>query len=286
VSEPRPGPTVVQVVLCARLQQLREAAKMSREQAAKVIRVGPATIHRMEKAKVALKIPYVKDLLEAYGLPQADIDDFVNLAEEANQPGWWQRFHDVLPDWFSAHVALENAASLIWAYEPHCVPGLLQTEDYTRTLLETGRLGQDRPDEVDRHVALRMERQELLARADAPRFWVILDEAALRRQVGTSGIMRDQIDRLMQAAQRANVTLQIIEFGAGYHSGAHGPVVLFRFEAQELPDMVYLEHLTGAVYLDRRAEVAAHHQVLEQIALQAAPVGRTEEILKNMHKEF
>ncbi|MEU7278182.1 helix-turn-helix transcriptional regulator [Streptomyces sp. NPDC045431] len=287
MSEPRSAPTVGQVVLGKRLQELRERAGLKREEAAKVLRVAPATIRRMETAEVSLKIPYVQLLLREYGVPQDEADGFVRLAEEANKPGWWQRFHDVLPSWFSMYVSLEGAASLIRAYEPQFVPGLLQTEDYARAILRGGAVGQVRPDDIERHVALRMARQSLLTRQDAPKFWVIMDETVLRRPVGGSpALMRAQIDRLLEATALPNVTLQIAEFATGHHPGTYGPFVLFRFAMPELPDMVYSEYLTGAVYLDARTEVASHLEVMDRMAAQAATAQRTKEILRGFRKEL
>ncbi|MFE2429454.1 helix-turn-helix domain-containing protein [Streptomyces sp. NPDC059373] len=286
MSEPRPAPTVGQVVLGKRLQTLREKAGLRREDAATVLRVAPTTIRRMETAEVALKIPYVQLLLRAYGIAADEADAFITLAEEANKPGWWQRFHDILPDWFSVHVSLEGAASLIRSYEPHFIPGLLQTEDYARAILRTGSVGQISPDEIERHVALRMERQTLLTRPDAPRLWVVLDETVLRRPVGTPAVMRAQADRLLKAATMPNVTVQIAEFASGHHPGTYGPFVLFRFAVPELPDMVYVEYLTGAVYLDERAEVASHLEVMDHMVAQAATAQRTKEILRDFRKEL
>ncbi|GAA2963541.1 helix-turn-helix transcriptional regulator [Streptomyces enissocaesilis] len=286
MSEPRSAPTVGQVVLGKRLLDLRERAGLSREEAAKVLRVTPATIRRMETAEVALKIPYVQLLLPAYGLPAEETASFVELAEEANRPGWWQRFHGILPDWFSMYVSLEGAASLIRAYEPQFVPGLLQTENYARAIMRGGAVGQTRPDEIERHVALRMARQSLLARPDAPKLWVVMDETVLRRPVGSPDVLGEQIDRLLEAAEMPNVTLQIAEFVTGHHPGTYGPFVLFRFAVPELPDMVYSEYLTGAVYLDSRSEVASHLEVLDRMAAQAATAQRTKEILKDLREEL
>ncbi|GAA3293054.1 hypothetical protein GCM10020295_13910 [Streptomyces cinereospinus] len=181
MSERRAAPTVGQVVLGKRLQELREAAGLKREEAARVLRVAPATVRRMETAEVALRIPYLQILLPAYGVPEAEVTAFVTLAEEANRPGWWQRFSDVLPDWFSVFVSLEGAARMIRSYEPHFVPGLLQTEDYARAVLDAGTIGQSGGKEmIERHVSLRLARQELLRRPDAPHLWVIMDETVLR----------------------------------------------------------------------------------------------------------
>ncbi|MFF2849312.1 helix-turn-helix domain-containing protein [Streptomyces sp. NPDC058001] len=286
MSEPRSAPTVGQVVLGRRLQDLRERAGLKREEAAKVLRVAPATVRRMEMAEVALKIPYLQLLLKSYGVSDEEADAFVTLAEDANLPGWWQRFHDILPGWFSMYVSLEGAASLIRAYEPHFVPGLLQTKDYARAVMLSGAVGQTSPEDIERHVDLRMQRQDLLTREDAPRLWVVMDETALRRQAGGPEVMRDQIDKLLKAAKLPNVTLQIAEFAAGPHPGTYGPFVLFRFAVPELPDMVYSEYLTGAVYLDGRTEVATHLEVMDRMAAQAATAHRTKEILRDLRKEL
>ncbi|MFE2990479.1 helix-turn-helix domain-containing protein [Streptomyces sp. NPDC059262] len=289
MSEPRSAPTVGQVVLGRRLQDLRERAGLKREEAAKVLRVAPATVRRMEMAEVGLKIPYLQLLLKSYGVTDEEAEAFVRLAEEANKPGWWQRFHDILPGWFSMYVSLEGAASLIRSYEPHFVPGLLQTEDYARGVLRSGAVGRalaEDPDVVERHVALRMQRQELITREDAPRLWMVMDETALRRPVGGPDVMRGQIDRLLEATELTNVTLQIAEFAAGPHPGTYGPFVLFRFAMSELPDMVYSEYLTGAVYLDARPEVATHLEVMDRMAAHAATAHRTKDILRDLRKEL
>jgi transcriptional regulator with XRE-family HTH domain len=286
VSEPRSAPTVGQVVLGRRLLDLRERAGLKREEAARILRVAPATIRRMEMAEVALKIPYLQLLLKAYDIGGQEAEAFVQLAEEANRPGWWQRFHDVLPGWFSMHVSLEGAAAVIRQYEPHFVPGLLQTEDYACGVLKSGAIGQTSPDEIERHVALRMRRQELLTRQEAPRLWVVMDETVLRRPVGGPEVMRAQIDKLLDATKLPNVTLQVVPFATGPHPGTYGPFVLFRFALPELPDMVYSEYLTGAVYLDARAEVATHLEVMDRMAAQAATAHRTKEILRDLRKEL
>ncbi|MFH8486381.1 helix-turn-helix transcriptional regulator [Streptomyces longisporoflavus] len=286
MSEPRSAPTVGQVVLGRRLQDLRESAGLKREEAARILRVAPATVRRMEMAEVALKIPYLQLLLKSYGVADDEADAFVTLAEEANKPGWWQRFHDILPGWFSMYVSLEGAASLIRSYEPHFVPGLLQTEEYARGVMRSGAIGQTRPEDIERYVALRMERQSLLTREDAPRLWVVMDETALRRPVGDTEVMREQIDKLLEAVELPHVTLQIAPFAAGPHPGTFGPFVLFRFAMAELPDMVYSEYLTGAVYLDARTEVATHLEVMDRMAAQAATAQRTKELLRDLRKEL
>ncbi|MGW4436136.1 helix-turn-helix domain-containing protein [Streptomyces sp. NPDC004596] len=281
MSERRAAPTVGQVVLGKRLQELREAAGLSREEAARVLRVASATVRRMEMAEVALKIPYVQVLLAAYGAAGEEQAAFVRLAEEANQPGWWQRFHDVLPDWFSLYVSLEGAARIVRSYEPHFVPGLLQTEAYARAVLEAGTIGQSGPESIERHVSLRMARQRLLERDDPPHLWVIMDETVLRRPVSVdAAVMRDQLDRLLEYADRDRVTLQLAEFAAGPHPGTYAPFTLFRFAEPELPDMVFTEYLTGALYLDSRQEVSTHLEVLDHMTARASSARRTRHLLR------
>ncbi|NUR40702.1 MAG: helix-turn-helix domain-containing protein [Streptomyces sp.] len=287
MSERRPAPTVGQVVLGKRLQELREAAGLKREEAAKVLRVAPATVRRMEMAEVALKIPYVQLLLSTYGVSEEEADAFVALAEEANQPGWWQRFHDVLPDWFSLYVSLEGAARIIRSYEPHFVPGLLQTEAYARAVMEAGTIAQAGPETVERHVSLRMARQQLLERPDPPHLWVIMDETVLARPVGQGGeVMREQLDKLLEFAERDRITLQIAEFAAGPHPGTYAPFSLFRFAEPELPDMAFTEYLTGALYLDSRKEVSLHLEVLDHMTARAASAERTKKILRERRATY
>ena len=286
MSEPRSAPTVGQVVLGRRLLDLRERAGLKREEAARVLRVAPATVRRMEMAEVALKIPYLQMLLKSYGVSDEEAETFVHLAEEANKPGWWQRFHDILPGWFSMYVSLEAAAALIRQYEPHFVPGIMQTDDYARGVLTSGAIGQTRPEDIERHVALRMQRQELLTREGAPRLWVVMDETVLRRPVVGPQVMRAQVERLLEVTELPHVTLQVLEFSSGPHPGTYGPFVLFRFAMPELPDMVYSEYLTGAVYLDARTEVSTHLEVMDRMAAQAATAQRTKEILEDLRKEL
>ncbi|WP_405910683.1 MULTISPECIES: helix-turn-helix domain-containing protein [unclassified Streptomyces] len=288
MSENRSGgsaPTVLRMVLGKRLRQLREAAGVSFEDAARAIEVTPLTVRRIEKAEVGLRIPYVRELLRTYGVPAAEIDDFLTMAREANQPGWWYKYRDVLPEWFSAYVSLESEASVIRLYEPHYVPGLLQTYDYVTALMRVG-FPNESKEEVARRVDLRIKRQDLLAKPDAPAIWAVLDETVLRRPVGGAEVMRAQIDRLQEALDMPKVRIQIMRFTAGAHPGAFGPFHHFRFGFSELPDVIYTESLAGAVYVDRPAEVVSYLEVLDRMSVQAEPVARTRTILGELRKEL
>ncbi|WP_406165056.1 helix-turn-helix domain-containing protein [Streptomyces sp. NBC_00996] len=288
MSENRSGgsaPTVLRMVLGKRLRQLRERAGVSFEDAARAIEVTPLTVRRIEKAEVGLRIPYVRELLHAYGVPAAEIDDFLALAREANQPGWWYKYRDVLPEWFSAYVSLESEASVIRLYEPHYIPGLLQTSDYATALMRVGFPNESKED-IARRVALRIKRQDLLAKPDAPAIWAVLDETVLRRPVGGAEVMRAQIDRLHEALDLPKVRIQIMRFKVGAHPGAFGPFHHFRFGFSELPDVVYTESLVGAVYVDRPDDVVSYLEVLDRMSVQAEPVARTRAILGELRKEL
>lgn len=280
------APTVLRVVLGRRLQHLREKAGLSYEAAGEALDVTHATVRRMEKAEVGLKVPYVEKLLQTYGVTaEGEIEEFLGLAREANRPGWWHSYRDVLPEWFSAFVSLESESDVIRAYEPHYVPGLLQTEAYAGAVLRSG-MPQAPEEEIQRQIALRMERQAVLNRDKPPLLWVVLDETVLRRPIGGAEVMREQIEHLIQASSHPNVRLQVMPFEVGPHPAMYGPFHLFRFPIDELPDVACAESLVGAVYFDHRDDVSAFLEALDRMCAQAAPVSRTEAILSAMRKEI
>ena len=211
-------------------------------------------------------------------MAEAQPRDGPTVRHDADARGWWSRYVDVIPPWFRAYVDLESAAALIRTYEGQLVPGLLQTEDYTRAVLQGAHL--DEPEEeVERRVALRMARQALLTRADGPRLWAVVDEAALRRPVGGREVMRAQLERLVEATKLPNVTLQVLPFGAGAHPAMVGAFSVLRFGDEDLPDVVYVEHLTNALYLDKRDDVDQYLHVMESICVRSEPRRRTAAIL-------
>ncbi|OEU87027.1 XRE family transcriptional regulator [Streptomyces abyssalis] len=281
------APTVLRIILGKRLKELREAAGIRLDAAAKALSVNHLTIRRMENAQVGLKVPYVKELLRFYDVGEAEVAEFIAMAERANAPGWWYPFRDALPDWFRAYVSLENDAEVIRVYEPHYVTGLLQTRDYARAVIGAG-FPHEPEESLEQRVDLRLRRQELLERDDAPTLWVVLEEAALRREVGGPAVMRGQLDRLAEAVELPNVTLRIVPLAAGPHPGTGGHVTYFRFRERELQDIVYTEvGLTSAVYLDQRPDVVTHLEALTRVSLLAAdhvPDPRT--YLGNLRKEF
>ncbi|MET7476282.1 helix-turn-helix transcriptional regulator [Streptomyces sp. NPDC005648] len=277
--------TVRLMVLGRRLRDLRVHAGMSFDDAALVLDVNHLTIRRMELAKGKWKLPYVQALLRAYGVPADEAQTFLALAKEANQPGWWHRHRDALPAWFSAYVSLEEEASLIRVYEPHYVPGLLQTEEYARTILSAGLHGKQEA-EAEQRVVVRMERQKLLSRPRPPELWVVMDETVLRRPMVPPDVMRRQIDRLIEATELPQIKLQIMPFGLCAHEGMYGPFHIFRFPHEEISDIAYIENLVGAVYLDEYDDVTNYQEALDRMAAQALPVKRTVEFLGDIRKEL
>ncbi|WP_433920558.1 helix-turn-helix domain-containing protein [Streptomyces canus] len=278
------APTVLRMILGRRLQERRQDAGASLEDAARTLRVGPLTIRRLEKAEVALKPLYVERLLETYGADQREIEEFVALAERANEPGWWHTYRDVLPNWFSAYVSLEAGAQTLRTYEPHYVTGLLQTHAYARGVLRGG-FPHEADEDLGRRVDLRLRRQSLLDRPDAPTLWVVMEEAVLHRVVGGPEVMREQIERLLEVSELEHVSVDVVPFTAGAHVGACAPFTYFRFEEPELPDIVYTEVLSGAMYLDQRADVSAHLEAHNRMSLLASDAD-SKALLNRMRKEY
>ncbi|MCC5474852.1 helix-turn-helix domain-containing protein [Streptomyces sp. NPDC059680] len=282
------APSVLRMILGRQLEELRTRAGLGYAEAGAAIGVSHSTIRRMEAAKVArLRLADAEKLLQVYGVTDQDeIDTFLKSVREANKRGWWHTYRDVMPDWFAAYLSLEQAALQIRAYENQFVHGLLQTEDYARALL-----GAENPhasaEATERRVALRMRRQELLAREAPPRVWVVMDETVLRWPVGGPKVMRAQIDHLVEANRLAHVTLQLMPFAHGPHPAMRaGAYHLFRFRARELPDVVYLSGLVGAVYLDKADDVVVYREALDRLGAQAAPARKTEALLGAIRKEL
>ncbi|WP_406432562.1 helix-turn-helix domain-containing protein [Streptomyces sp. NBC_00631] len=278
------APTVLRMILGRRLQERRQGAGVSLEDAARALRVTPLTIRRLEKAEVTLKPLYVEKLLETYGADRQERDEFVAFAERANEPGWWHTYRDVLPTWFSAYVSLETGATTLRTYEPHYVTGLLQTREYARSVLSGG-FPNDSDEDLERRVNLRLRRQALLERSDAPTLWVVMEEAVLHRVVGGPEVMRGQIERLLEVSELAHVSVDVVPFTAGAHVGACAPFTYFRFAEPELPDVVYTEILSGAMYLDQRSDVVAHLEAHNRMSLLTSDA-QSRALLDRMRKEY
>jgi Domain of unknown function (DUF5753)/Helix-turn-helix domain len=280
------GPTVLRILLGTQLRRLREAKGVTREDAGWEIRGSESKISRMELGRVGFKERDVADLLTLYGVHDpTERDALLNLARQANNPGWWHRYSDVLPTWFQSYLGLESSAALIRTYEVQFVPGLLQTPDYARAVIQLDH--SDAPTaEIERRVDLRMDRQKLLTRPEPPLLWVVVDEAALRRPIGGRQVMRGQIESLIEETSRPNIRLQVIPFDAGGHAAAGGAFTILRFADEELPDVIYVEQLTSALYLDKREDSDHYAGAMERLCVEAEPPTRTAEILTDILKDL
>jgi transcriptional regulator with XRE-family HTH domain len=276
------GPTVLRILLGAQLRNRRESKGISREKAGWEIRASESKISRMELGRVSFKERDVADLLSLYGvIDEAERAALLALARQANTPGWWHRYVDVLPSWFQSYVGLEAAATLLRTYEMQFVPGLLQTEQYARAVILLGH-GAATPAEVESRVRLRLARQEILRRSEPLRLWAVIDEAALRRPIGGPEVMRAQIAALIEATELPQVRLQVIPFDAGGHAAAGGAFSILRFPDADLPDVIYVEQLTSAMYLDKREDVDEYAAAFDRVSIDAEPPARTADILRDM----
>ena len=275
------GPTVQRLVLGGHLRQLRERAGITTERAAAAIRGSHSKISRMEHGRVGFKDRDIADLLTLYGVTIGEERAaLLKLAREANTPGWWQGYSDILPHWLEPYFGLEAAASFIRNYELQFVPGLLQTENYARSLIRLGNAPAE--DNVVRRVEARLSRQQILLRESPPRLWAVMDEGALRRPIGGRTVMRDQVRHLIEMCDHPFVTLQILPFHSGAHPAMGGPFTILRFSEPDLRDVVYIEQLTSALYLDKPTEVDAYLEVMEQLCLQAEPAAKTTQLLNSI----
>jgi transcriptional regulator with XRE-family HTH domain len=271
------GPTVLRRLLGMQLRKLRESRGITAADAAKAIRGSESKISRIELGKSAIREIDVLDLLTFYGVDPSEREQFLTLAEQASRRGWWHQFSDVLPDWFSTYIGMEESAQSIRVYEPLFVPGLLQTPQYAAAVLALGDLPVS---DAERHVMLRKERQRRFVDGQL-KLWAIVDESALRRPVGSWEILRDQLRYLISLSTRRNLTLQITALGEGGHA-APSAFTILRFKEPDMPDVVYVEQLTSALYFDKRADVDRYLLAMERLSVISATPAETRSILSTI----
>ncbi|MCQ4213059.1 helix-turn-helix domain-containing protein [Streptomyces longispororuber] len=280
------GSVVRRILLGSQLRRLREARGITREAAGYSIRASESKISRLELGRVSFKARDVEDLLTLYGVAdEAERTALLSLVKEANVAGWWHSYSDVLPGWFQTYIGLEGAASLIRGYEAQFVHGLLQTEAYAHAVVRHGMKGAAAED-IDRRVALRLERQKLLVAERAPDIHIVLDEAALRRVQGGRDVMRGQLEHLIEVAQLPHLTLQIMPFSHGWHSGESGTFTVLTFPESDLSDVVFLEQLTSALYLDKREDVAQYERAMAQLQEECPSPEESVTLLRRVLTEF
>ncbi|WP_245667930.1 helix-turn-helix domain-containing protein [Actinomadura macra] len=281
------GPTALRMQIGARLRRLREERGIGRMQAGAAIRGSASKMSRLELGRHGFKARDVRDLLDLYGVNDADERaGLLELVRQSKEPGWWQAYGDVVPSWFEQYLGLEQSATAIRGYEVQYIPGLLQTRDYARAVIGL-EYHDAQHDGLDRRLTLRMTRQEILFRPVAPAtMWAIIDEAALRRPIGGPETMRGQIEHLIAVAEGMNnVNVQVLPFAAGGHLALGGPISIVRFAAHDLDDVIYLEQLTGARY-PYGPEATRYQEVMDLLSIRACRPSRTAAFLKDLLTEF
>lgn len=279
------GSTAGRIIVGSQLRRLREGRDISRSEAGYLIRASESKISRMELGKVSFKERDVEDLLGMYGITEGDErDEFLELVRKANNRGWWRRYTDLMPDWFYDFVGLEESASRLQIHEMQFVPGLLQIEDYARALAAHGKPDSEKR-EIERRVELRMGRQRILNGPQPPRVWAVIDESVLHRPIGGRDVLRRQIEHLLDVVKLPHVALQVVPYAlSGF--AAEVPFSILRFAESELPDVVYIEHLGGALYLDKREEIELYGRAADRLAVDALTPDHTKQLLNKARAEL
>ncbi|MGI8333529.1 helix-turn-helix domain-containing protein [Actinomadura scrupuli] len=273
----RTQPTVRLRRLAARLRRLRTSAGLSREDVAEHTGINPATLYRIETARGRPQSRTLIALLNLYGVEGDDRTSLVQLLKDSARKGWLQAYQDELPEEYGAYIEFEGEARSVWNYESLFVPGLLQTEDYARAVIQGGfpALGRE---EVARRVSVRMERQAVLTRDRPLQLWAICDEATFHRVVGGGEVMRTQVLRLVELADEPHVTLQVIPFGVGAHPGMPGSFVVMDFETD--PNVVYVDSMAGDLFLEEEAEVRRYSGIYEHLRAVALSPAASVELMR------
>ena len=262
---PSSSPTVRRRRLAAELRRLRQASKLTIEQVAESLEWSSGKVSKIENARVSVLPRDARRLLDAYGVTEGQERDLLlSLARESRERGWWQQYGETVPEWFATYVGLEAEASAISVYRAEIVPGLLQTQRYAAAL-HRAELINATEEEIERHVAVRMERQARLKQPDAPQLWVVLNEAVIRRMIGERAIMHEQLMKLAEVANAPNITLQVLPFSAGAHASMDSAFSILSFDPPTDGEIVYFEHPTCSLYLEKPDEVARYRLVYEHL---------------------
>jgi transcriptional regulator with XRE-family HTH domain len=269
-----PSPTVRRKRLGIELRRLREQASLTCEDVGQRLDCSGTRISRIETGRINVRPGDVREMLEIYGVTGAEADSLVQLAREARRKGWWHTYGRVLPTWFEAYIGLEAEAVRQRDFQPLVIPGLFQTEDYARAVLRAAPNAGSTED-IDRQVALRMERQAILSQPSPPDLWVVLSESVLRVQVGGPAVMRAQLRRLLDLAERSNVTLQVLPFTNAANVQPISPFTILEFADAADPAVVYLEHLTGSLFLEREDEVRRYTVVFDHLRAESLGTGQS-----------
>lgn len=282
----RTSPTVRRRRLAAEMRRLRADRQVNLDEVAKGSDVGRTTVYRIEQASHAPKVNDIRALCRYYGLSEEATEELVTLARESRQRGWWQRPASSIPAWFETYIGLEEEASELLVYEPELITGLLQTEEYYRALLCADPVQPEEGDaERDRRVEVRLKRQERLSGPDAPKLWVILNEASVRRTVGGRTVMKKQLEQLIALSRSRRITLQVLPFSAGAHAAVDGAFHILHFPRQAHPSIVYLQFRRGSLYLEEKADIAEYMDIYEHLRAMALSPELSVEIIERIAGE-
>jgi transcriptional regulator with XRE-family HTH domain len=281
----RTPPSVRLRRLGARLRELREAAGLTQEVVAERTGKDRSTLYRLETAQQRPQRSTLIQLLDLYGVDEERKADLLTLLKEAKQRGWLHSYSSEIPEVYSDYIAFEDEARSISNYESLLIPGLLQTEAYARAQLR-GSLPHASEEEVEARVEARTERQALLVKEGAPKLWAIMDEAVLRRVVGSRNMMRDQVAYLLQMRLQPNVTIQVLPFGAGAHPGMVGSFVILDFPDADDQSIVYIESAAGGLFLEEDTEIRRYKLMFEHLRAAASGLDATAALLSAITAEI
>ncbi|MFC4060603.1 helix-turn-helix domain-containing protein [Planomonospora corallina] len=279
------SPTVRHRRLLRELRQLRIAAGLKQEEVAEHLDWSTSRMTKVEGGTLRISVNDVRAMLQLYGLREgAEYEALIQLARQARERGWWHAYSDVIPQWFQVYVGLEAEASSLRNYEPELVHGLLQTEDYARAVYQAARV-LDSADEIDRHVGLRMARQDVITRSEDPmHLWAIMNEAALRRRVGGAHVMERQLRHLVNLSANPNVTIQVLPYEAGAHAAMLGSFAVLSF-AEGGGEVVYLEYMTGSLYLEKSEEVQVYTLTYDHLRASALSPRDSVDLIAKLARE-
>jgi len=281
VAGRRGSPTLRRRQLGQELRKLREGSGATIDQVAERLACSSSKISRIETGQSGVSQREVRDILTAYGVDGDQAESLVEIAREAKQRGWWQLFGQVLT---SAYVGLEAAADEVWSYEVLVVPGLLQTEDYARAMIQAARPDMN-DEEVEQRVRVRINRQSLLTQEDPLQLALVLDEAVLQRPVGGSRVMREQLERLSAAFELPNISLQVLPFAAGAHGGMDGTFTMLRFGDPSNHDLVFSANAAGGLFLEKDEELERYADIFGRLQANALPPRESQEMIAQLAKE-
>jgi transcriptional regulator with XRE-family HTH domain len=278
------NPTVRRRRLGQELRKLREDKGMTAEQVADRLLVSQSKISRLENGRRSISQRDVRDLCNVYEVEdQRIVDSLMQMAKDSRQQGWWHAFGDVP---YSVYIGLETDAESLRVYEPQIVTGLLQTRTYAEAMIQ-GALPETPPTEIDKRVEVRIRRQERITTDKNPlRLWTVLDEAALRRVVGSRSVMREQLEHLVEMGQLPHVTVQVLPFDVGAHPGINGQYAILEFVDAADSSVVYIEGVTSDLYLEKAHDVQKYTIMYEHLRAQALNVEQSRQLIENIAKEY